>query len=154
MLLDGSYQGQPVAGSSDLPGGRPPYLAGRWSFAVGGTVQLPGALTAAVAVNGREGFPLAWYRTVGRDQAGPVDVRLGRVDSFRSDGLVSVDARLDKEIGAVRDLAVGVSLEALNLLTSGQVLQRETNLGVGRAGYVDEVVTPRLLRLGVRVQFR
>jgi hypothetical protein len=153
-LLDGSYQGQPVAGSSDLPGGRPLYLAGRWSFAVGGTVQLPGALTAAVAVNGREGFPLAWYRTVGRDQAGPVDLRLVRVDAFRSDHLVSLDARLDKAIGAARDLAVVVSVEALNLVTSGQVLQRETNLGVGRAGYVDEVVTPRLLRLGVKVQFR
>jgi hypothetical protein len=154
-LVDGSYQGQPVGGQSNLPGGRPLYLASRWSFDLGGAVQLPGALAAAIEINGRQGFPLAWYRTIGRDQAGPVDLRLvDRVDRFRSDDLVSLNARLDKEIAAGPDLAVAVSLEALNLLTSGQVLRRETNLGVGRANFVDEVVTPRLLRLGLKLQFR
>jgi hypothetical protein len=154
-LVDGSYQGQPVAGQSPLPGGRPLYLASRWSFDLSGAVQLPGALAAAVEISGRQGAPLAYYRTVGRDRAGPVDLRVvQRVDAFRSDDLVSLDARLDKEIVAGPDLAVAVSLEALNLLTSGQVLRRETNLGVGRANFVDEAVTPRLLRLGLKLQFR
>jgi hypothetical protein len=154
-LVDGKYGGQPVAGQSPLPGGRPLYLAGRWSFDLSGAVQLPGALAAAVEISGRQGSPLAYYRTVGRDRAGPVDLRLARrVDAFRSDDLLSLDARLDKEIAVGSDLAVAVSLEALNLLTSGQVLRRETNLGVGRANFVDEVVAPRLLRLGLRVQFR
>ncbi len=90
-----------------------------------------------------------------RDNAGPVDLRLtGRVDAFRSDDLVSCDARLDKEIAAGSDLAIAISLEGLNLLTAGQVLRRETNLGVGRANFVDQVIAPRLLRLGVKLQFR
>jgi len=154
-LVDGNYSGQPVAGQSPLPGGRPLYLSSRWSFDLSAAVQLPGALSAAVAINGRQGFPLAYYRTVARNNAGPVDLQLtGRVDAFRSDDLVSCDARLDKNIAAGSDVAVALSLEGLNLLTSGQVLRRETNLGVGRANFVDQVITPRLLRLGLKLQFR
>ena len=154
-LVDGDYSGQPVAGQSPLPGGRPLYLSSRWSFDLSAAVELPGALSAAVAINGRQGFPLAYYRTVARNNAGPVDLRVtGQVDAFRSDDLVSCDARLDKNIAAGSDVAVALSLEGLNLLTSGQVLRRETNLGVGRANYVDQVITPRLLRLGLKLQFR
>jgi hypothetical protein len=153
-LVDGDYNGQPVAGQS-LPGGRPLYLSSQWSFDLSAAVQLPGALSAAVAINGRQGFPLAYYRTVARNNAGPVDLRLtGQVDAFRSDDLVSCDVRLDKDIAASSDVAVALSLEGLNLLTSGQVLRRETNLGVGRANFVDQVITPRLLRLGLKLQFR
>jgi len=154
-LVDGNYDGQPVAGESPLPGGRPVYLSSHWAFDLSAAVQLPGAVSAAVEINGRQGVPLAYYRTVARDLAGPVDLRLtDRVDAFRSDDLVTFDARLDKEIAAGSDLNLAVSLEGLNLLASGQVLRRETNLGVGRANFVDEVMTPRLLRLGLKLQFR
>jgi hypothetical protein len=154
-LVDGSYNGQPVAGQLPLPGGRPLYLSSQWSFDLSAAVQLPGELYAAVAVNGRQGFPLAYFRTVARRNAGPVDLRLtGQVDAFRSDDLVSCDARLDKEIATGSDVAVAVSLEGLNLLVAGQVLRRETNLGVGRADFVDEVIAPRLFRLGLKLQFR
>jgi hypothetical protein len=154
-LVDGNYDGEPVAGQSPLPGGRPLYLASRWSFDLAGVVELPGAFSAAAELNGRQGYPLAYYRTVARASAGPVDVRAsGRVDAFRSDDLASLDLRLDKQIDRRSDLGIAVSLEALNLVTSGQVLRRETNLGVGRANFVDEVVAPRLLRLGLKLDFR
>jgi hypothetical protein len=154
-LVDGNYDGQPVAGQSPLPGGRPVYLSSHWAFDLSAAVQLPGAVSAAVEINGRQGVPLAYYRTIARDLAGPVDLRLtGRVDAFRTDDLVSLDARVDKEIALGSDLTLALSLEGLNLLAAGQVLGRETNLGVGRANFVDEVMTPRLLRFGLKLQFR
>jgi hypothetical protein len=154
-LIDGSYTGQPVAGQSPLPGGRPLYFTSPWSFDLGGVLELPGACTAALQINGRDGLPLAYYRTVSRPIAGPIDLRLtGRVDDLRTSDLVTVDARLDKTISRGTDFAVTVSLEALNLLVDGQVLRRETDLGVTRADFVDEVEAPRLLRLGLRVEFR
>jgi hypothetical protein len=154
-LVDGNYDGQPVAGQSLVPGAGPLYLTSNWSFDLSGAVQLPAAFAAAIEVHGRQGFPLAYYRTIGRGDAGPIDLRLtGKVDAFRNDDLMTCDARLDKQIAAGSDLAVAVSLEALNLLAAGQVLRRETNLGVGRANYVDQVVMPRLLRLGLKLDFR
>jgi hypothetical protein len=154
-LLDGDYNGQPVAGQSPLPGGRPIYFSGRWSFDLGTVVQLPGAFSAAAQINGRQGVPLAYFQTVARDRAGPVDVRAADlVDAFRSDDVVTLDARIDKQIDLGSEVTLGMSLEALNLLAAGQVLRRESNLGVTRANFVDEVVTPRILRLGLKLQFR
>src|SRR5205807_10342758 len=154
-LVDGDDDGQPVAGQSPLPGGRPVYLTGRWSFDLGGVVQLPGAVSAAAQLNGRQGVPLAYFRTVARDQAGPVNVRAAElVDAFRSDDVVSLDARLDKQIDLGSDVVLGVSMEALNLLVAGQVLRRDSNLGGTRADFVDEVMAPRVPRVGVELQFR
>ncbi|HXO43498.1 MAG TPA: hypothetical protein VN999_18765, partial [Thermoanaerobaculia bacterium] len=39
-LVDGDYSGQPVAGQSPLPGGRPLYLSSQWSFDLSAAVQL------------------------------------------------------------------------------------------------------------------
>jgi hypothetical protein len=154
QLIDGAYNGQPVAGQA-LPGGLPIYLISPWSFDLSSTVELPAALSATAVVSGRQGLPLAWYRTVERPAAGPVDLRLAdRVDQQRTDDLVSCGARLDRSFAPGGDLGVTVSVEALNLLASGQVLRRETNLGVTRADYVNEAVAPRLLRLVVRLEFR
>jgi hypothetical protein len=152
-LIDGGYDGQPVAGQP-LPGGRPLYLLSPWSFDLATTVDLPADVTASAVVNGRQGLPLAYFLTVSRNAAGPVDLRLGDVDASRTDDLVSLGVRLAKDWSLKSDMGATLSLEALNLLASGQVLRRETNLGVSRAGYVDEAVAPRLLRLSLRLAFR
>ncbi len=152
-LIDGAYGGQPVAGQP-LPGGRPLYLLSPWSFDLAATVELPADMTASAVINGRQGMPLPYFLTVSRGAAGPIDLLLANVDASRTDDLVSLGARLAKDWSLRGDVGVTVSLEALNLLASGQVLSRETNLGVSRAGYVDEVVAPRLLRLNLRLAFR
>jgi hypothetical protein len=152
-LIDGAYGGQPVAGQP-LPGGRPIYLLSPWSCDLAATVELPADLTAAAVITGRQGLPLAYFITVPREAAGPVDLRLADVDASRTGDLATLGARLAKDWNAAGDLGVTLSLEALNLLGGGQVLRRETNLGVGRANYVDEVEAPRLLRLGLRLAFR
>jgi hypothetical protein len=153
-LVDGNYPGEPVGVPGATPGGLPLYVVPPWSFDLGGAVDLPWGLAAAAQLAGRAGLPLAWYRMVARDDAGPIDVRVGDVDSYRTDALVSLDARLEKRLRALSDLDASLSLEALNLLNAGQVLRREADLGATRAGYVDQVVTPRLLRLGLRLRFR
>ena len=157
LLADGTYDGQPVAAAAPMGagGGPPTYLDSRWTLYVSVAVQLPAGFSAAAALDGRQGFPLAYYRTVSRDAAGVATLRVSPyVDGLRSDDLASLDARLDKQIVWGDDLRFTVSLEALNLAASGQVLRRETDLGVSRANFVDEVVAPRLLRLGLRLQLR
>jgi hypothetical protein len=116
-------------------------------------VELPHAFSLAAAVSGRQGFPLAYYRQVARPNAGPAAVQLGRFDGRRGGDLLTVDARLDRTI-EVRDLALTLSLAALNLLDAGTVLRRETDLGTTRAGAANAVLAPRTLRLGVKLGWR
>jgi Ca-activated chloride channel family protein len=157
-LGSGDDDGQPVAAPADPLGrfGRSGiYLSSRWAFHADGLVQLPGGFELAGAVNGRQGFPLPWFRQVARPNAGLARVQLtDRFDTVRSGSLVTLDARLGRDVDLHRDLSANVALEALNLLSAGTVLSRQLDLGTTRAGAAGEILTPRTFRLGVQVGWR
>lgn len=157
ILGEGDRAGEPVAfpaSALDRPYASDRFLASRWSFHWEGRVRLPWNLDAGFAVNGREGYPLAWYRQVARERAGIARVQLAdSIDAHRADDLVTVDARLEKEV-TWSGLGLIVGLDVFNLLDEDTALWRETDLGVTRAGSVDEGVAARTVRLGVRVSWR
>ncbi|HEY4564935.1 MAG TPA: hypothetical protein VIJ36_18260, partial [Thermoanaerobaculia bacterium] len=74
-------------------------------------------------------------------------------DALRTDDLLTLDARLAKEI-QIDDAALTLSLEAANLLNAGTVLARELDLGTGRAALADDALAARTFRLQVRVSWR
>ncbi len=107
----------------------------------------------AANVGGREGFPLV-FESAARPELPNVSVQATpTVDSFRMDDLYTVDLHLDKDI-AWGDVNVMLSADVFNLFNAGTVLQREDDLGTGRAGLVDQTLGPRIFRLGVKVAFR
>jgi hypothetical protein len=92
---------------------------------------------------------------VARPVAGPLLVQASRrLDEVRYGDLFTLNARLEREIRLSPELMVMVAVEAWNLLDAGTVLRREANLAVTRARFVDEVLAPRALRLGLRVAYR
>ncbi|HEY4573833.1 MAG TPA: hypothetical protein VIJ26_07725, partial [Thermoanaerobaculia bacterium] len=132
-LGSGDDEGQPVAEiASGRPHEIPSFQASRWWFHALGFVELRDGLSLSAALNGRQGQPLPYYRQVARERAGLVLVQLtGRPDALRTDDLLTLDARLAKEI-QIDDAAFTLSLEAANLLNAGTVLARELDLGTGR----------------------
>jgi hypothetical protein len=154
-LGSGDDEGQPVAEiASGRPHEVPSFEASRWSFHALGFVELRDGLNLSAAVNGRQGQPLPYYRQVARERAGLVLVQLtGRPDALRTDDLLTLDARLAKEI-QIDDAALTLSLEAANLLNAGTVLARELDLGTGRAALADDALAARAFRFQVRVSWR
>jgi len=124
--------------------------AGRWAFHVDGLVQLPYGINLAAAVNGRDGYALPYFQRVAREIAGLADVQIA---TLRTDDLLTVDTRLEWDT-AVNDFNFILSLEAYNLLDENTVTERETQLGLLRAGAANEIVAPRTYRLGLRVAWR
>ncbi len=124
----------------------------RWSYHLGASVKLPRSFDLGIAINGREGYPLPYFQRVARDGAGIARVELS-ADAVRSPDVLTLDARLAKEV-TVGGFGLTFSLESFNLLGAGDVLLRETDLGIGRGGSVDEVASPRVLRLGFRLAWR
>lgn len=150
---DGETAALPASGP-DRPYASDRFLSARWSLHWEGIVHLPWDLSAGFAVNGREGYPLAWYRQVARDRAGIARVQLtDSIDAGRAADLWTLDARLEKEI-SWSELGLTVGVDAFNLLDEDAALWRETDLGVTRAGAVDETVGARTVRAGVRVSWR
>jgi Ca-activated chloride channel family protein len=154
-LALGQSSGAPVVERAGSLLQEPIYLNSRWTAAGSALVMLPWALSASLELTGRQGFPVGYFQPVPRPAAGPVLVQASRrLDAVRYGDLVTLDARLDREIELTSELAFTVTFEALNLLDAGTVLRREANLAVTRAQFIDEVVAPRVLRLGLRVAFR
>jgi Ca-activated chloride channel homolog len=153
-LALGQSSGSPVVERAGSVLQEPIYLNSRWSADASALVALPWSLAAAVELTARQGFPVGYFQPVARPVAGPVLVQASRrLDEVRYGDLFTLNARLDREI-LLSELAVTVTFEALNLLDAGTVLRREANLAVTRARFVDEVLAPRALRLGLRVALR
>lgn len=143
-----------AASGSGRPHEAPRFLSTRWSFHASGLVELGRGFSLAGAVNGREGYPLAYYRTVARERAGLARVQLGsRPDAHRGDELVTLDGRLDKEI-SLGDARITLGVEGFNLLDEDTVVERQLDLGVTRGGLADEALVPRTFRVGVRLEWR
>lgn len=97
-------------------------------------------------------MPLTGYRPVLRERAGFVRVPVAGED-FRTSDLITADLNLSKDIYQ-GDFAIIPSLDIFNLLDTGTVAERQTDLGTSRAGQPLRVLTPRTFRLGVRVTWR
>lgn len=154
-LGGGDLDGQRLllpAGDSVLPHEPARFLGSRWSFHLAGGIGLPRDLFLSLAVDGREGVPLAGYRQVLRERAGLVRVPITGED-FRTSDLITADLNLSKDI-LLGDLAIIPSLDIFNLLDAGTVAERQTDLGTSRTGQPLRVLAPRTFRLGVRVAWR
>ncbi len=141
---------------ADLAGGSgnvDVFLNSTWSFNVAGLYQLPMGFNVAANINGREGYPVPFYLRSSRTNGGTVSVQASEVDAFRVDDLYTIDARVDKEF-TIGDFGFTVSVDIFNLLNEGTVLQVENNVGAGRGGFVDQILSPRIARVGVRLHFR
>jgi hypothetical protein len=150
----GDIQNEQVVQTGDRFGEAGLYINSRWEFNVDGLVQLPRGFSASANFNGRQGYPLPYFVQVPRARAGPISIQLyDRLDEFRNANLFTLDSRLDKDV-ELGDWSLTLSLEVFNLLDAGTVLRRQTDLGLTRAHFVDEVLAPRTLRLGLRVAWR
>ena len=134
-------------------------LNSRWSFNLNGMYQVapdrPWGFDVAANLNGREGYPLPFYL----DNVVPADgiqrdVQVTRTGADRNDDLYTFDLRLDKDIRLGGGVGITLSIDAFNVFNAGTVLQRERNLAGAQANFVDETLSPRLFRLGVRLSWR
>jgi hypothetical protein len=111
-----------------------------WGFSVGATLE------------GRQGYVSAPYQRV----SGPLgrrQVQLGAIDQFRNDDLRVLNLHLDKEF-KFDPISVVVAVDGFNMTNEDVILQRERRLNIGRANSVDEVLSPRVFRVGATIRFR
>lgn len=159
-LGGGDRDGDPVAvpaSAIDWPYAADRFIASRWSFHWDGLYQFfpdrPAGFNVALAVNGREGYPAAFYRQVVRERAGIARVPVADFGSSRTEDVLTVDARLEKEV-AFNDFGLAFGLDVFNLLNEDTALWCETDLGTSRAGLANDAIDSRTYRLGLRVSWR
>jgi hypothetical protein len=150
-FLQGTVDGQVFA-----PRGR---LQSDWQWNLNGMYQVapdrPWGFNVAGNLNGRQGTPIGYSRGVagldGIARQVSVEDNLG---DFRTDDVATVDVRLEKEFAATGNFGLIFSIDGFNILNSGAVLDRYWDLGAGNGQWVQATVSPRVWRLGVRLNWR
>jgi hypothetical protein len=129
----------------------------RYQLTAGGLYELPYGINVAGNLVAREGFGMPFFEPV--ESADPLlpEKRVLLVDpkESRLPGVTTLDLRGEKTFTfGARQLAL--SLDLFNVFNSSTVLGRQYDVtATGNTGYNQplEIMNPRLLRLGVRVQF-
>jgi hypothetical protein len=127
-----------------------------YQFAANGLYQAGWGINLAANLVARQGFAMQYYRnqvpTNDPLQRLKTVFLLEESGSERLPGVTSLDLRVGKEF-AVQRLRLNVDFDVFNALNAATVLGREYNLRLAAANQVREIMNPRVLRLGLRVNF-
>ncbi len=128
----------------------------KYQFILTGLYQAPWGINLAGNMLMRQGFATPFFRT-SVPTADPVAARktvllVGDVAELRLPSVTSLDLRVGKEFVFQR-ARFNVDLDVFNALNKNTVLGRQYDLRVTTANNVQEIMNPRVLRLGVRFNF-
>jgi hypothetical protein len=112
----------------------------------------PWGVLTSLSLSGRDGYPVARARrvTVAPGRSGLAQVG-SRTDAQRGEGVHLVDLRVEKPL-RLGPFSAALSLDVFNLANADTVLQVNRTQASGGPQPV-EVITPRIVRLGVRLSF-
>jgi hypothetical protein len=130
------------------------YFHAKWQFSASGMYQLPGGFELGASVLGRQGFPKASViqTALGADGSRRL-LPAGGLDRERHDNFWNVDLRLAKPVKLAGSTSLNVTVDLFNVLNTDTVLQRNRQLASGVYDQILEIANPRILRLGLRLQF-
>lgn len=139
------------------------FINSKWSYSINGLYQVapdrPWGFNIAGNLSGRQGYPAIYYERFPRatlaDGAGlgtPVLIE-GDIDAQRYDDIQVLDLRVEKEFN-FNDLGLTLSADVFNATNEATVMQRNTRLANTTGDFVQEILSPRIFRLGVKFSFR
>jgi hypothetical protein len=162
-LGGGDREGDPVLQGSGTGSGSKGgiYINSEWSYSVNGLYQIapdrPWGFNVALNLTGRQGYPIPYFQRVTLDtneQNASVNVQVtDRPDTYRLDDIHMIDARVEKEF-TFSDFGFTLGVDVFNVFNEAYVLQRQHRLGIATGDFVNEITSPRVIRLGARLSFR
>lgn len=129
------------------------FVNARWQMNLNGAYQLPWESEIAANLFGRQGNPLPIFRSaaLGRDGSQRVLVS-PRLDTFRFDNTWNLDLRWAKRITTAH-VGARFEFDLFNVFNSNVELQRERNAASPNFQRLNQILSPRILRVGMRLTF-
>ncbi|HEY6321434.1 MAG TPA: hypothetical protein VJA16_07745, partial [Thermoanaerobaculia bacterium] len=135
-------------------------IGSKWSYHANTMYQVassrPWGFDVVAAVSGRQGYPTPPYAKV----SGPVGNRFvllaDSVTEFRNPNIFVLDGRIGKDF-KFNDFGLTIGIDGFNLLNNHSILQQQRNTGVTNPTLpapVEEVLSPRVFRVGATLHFR
>ena len=155
-LKFGDADGEPVAPRSDGDGKSGVFINSGWSWNVQGMYQIapdrPWGFNLATSIYGRQGYPGPASATISGSDFVVREILVGDPDR-RYDNIFIADLSASKRFGFDR-FHVTLGVDAFNLFNNNAVLQQDRDATSAFHTEVTEIVSPRILRLGVRLNWK
>jgi hypothetical protein len=144
--------GGPIAPRSSGSGKGDLFYNAKWQLNANGFYQLGGGFDIGANLFGRQGYvdPYMFQLNAGGD--GRVRALAGHIDDVRYPNLWDLDLRLAKNLKLQR-VNLQLSADLFNTFNAGTILQRNRNLSSTAFNTINEIISPRIARVGVKLQF-
>ena len=131
------------------------FASSDWQVSVNGIYQLPAGFELGGALIGRQGYPLNAVITtsLGVDGGSRGVVPAGGIDAQRLGDFWNFDLRLAKTIKLGGSFHANIAADLFNVFNTATILQSNRQLASSAFGSILEVPNPRILRIGVRLEF-
>lgn len=143
-----------VADYSGGSGKRRFFMNSKWVFRLDGMYRFPFGLSFAGSWNGRQGFPfMESIRTDNRAGAlGRGEVMLAPPGDSRLESLWVANFRVEYTFHLKR-ADIGILGDLFNLGNNATVLKREMRQNFSNANNIQDILSPRVFRIGFRLRF-
>ena len=143
------------------------FINANWQFNLNALYQGPFGINLGANFFGRQGYPNPYYVRTRATDAADIShrylIQIGNADDFRYDNVYQLDLRLSKTFQVGR-VTIVPAAEVFNVANANTILQRYQRVGDYRAStgeftqndffnQILEVQSPRILRLGINVNF-
>jgi hypothetical protein len=151
--------GQPYAFAPGGSGKSGVYPYSEWQFKLSGVYQFPWDISAGAFMRYQQGYPMVLFAAVEDFSYLPSlgqDTRLIMVEPFgsrRFDNIFTLDLQFEKGFDFGNYGRLAVSANIFNLTNTNDVIRRTRTVTSVNLNRIDELISPRALRLGVRYSF-
>jgi hypothetical protein len=129
------------------------YVNAKWQINVNGVYELPWQSEVAGNLFGRQGNPFPVFRSQALGLDGSQRVLISpELDAFRFDDTWNLDLRWAKRF-STDHVGARVEFDLFNVFNSVPDLQRERNGASPNFNRLNQILSPRILRIGVRLTF-
>ena len=139
------------------------FLQSTWSYSLNGMYQVmpdrAWGFNVSANLTGREGYPLPYYRSGIAIPFGSgnltTTVNLSPdYDDYRLNDIETIDFRVEKEINLQGPVNMTFGIDVFNFTNEGTGLAYILNSRGTNAGNLDDNISPRIYRLGVRLSWK
>ncbi|HVS66835.1 MAG TPA: TonB-dependent receptor [Thermoanaerobaculia bacterium] len=135
------------------------WLQSTWSANLNGMYQVapdrPWGFNLSASIQAREGYPIPYINDLELSNGDFVSV--GVVDDFddyRLDDLMTADIRVEKEFALTSAVNFTFGIDVFNITNEGTEMSRNRDLSSSAAFRLNDNVSPRIYRLGVRLGWK
>ncbi len=147
--------GQPYAYQASGSGSSNVFMNARWMLKLGGLYELPYGFSVSGTVSAREGFvsPAYYEDSSYSNYNGDFPTAASLSDSRRDPNMYLVNLRLEKKFAIGSFGNIYLSVDGFNIFNTNVQLARVRNLSADNYNQTLAIMSPRIFRLGVRLEF-